>query len=70
MDAVACDYFLVDDKENFLKRVNADVNPIGCGILFRIENLLDIGLYDNTFFFLRKFWFVRQIPSFYSKTVL
>ncbi len=49
MDAVACDYFLVDDKENFLKRVNADVNPIGCGILFRIENLLDIGLYDNTF---------------------
>ena len=35
--------------KKILKRVNADVNPIGCGILFRIENLLDIGLYDKTF---------------------
>lgn len=49
MDAVACDYLLVDDHEEILMRKNCLEDPIGCGILFRIEQLIDIGLYDESF---------------------
>ncbi len=49
MDAVACDYYLVDDNENFLSRRNFLDDPIGCGIMFRVEQLIDIGLYDDSF---------------------
>ena len=49
MDAVACDYILVDDHENVLDQVNCDEHPIGCGIMFRIDQLIDVGLYDEDF---------------------
>ncbi len=49
MDAVACDYLLVDEKENVVGRRNCLESPIGCGIMFRIEHLLAIGLYDSQF---------------------
>lgn len=49
MDAVACDYFLVDDAENVLERRNCMDHPIGCGIMFRTDHLIDIGLYDDGF---------------------
>ena len=49
MDAVACDYLLVDDEEKDLSRCNRISEPIGCGIMFRIENLIEIGLYDDEF---------------------
>ncbi len=49
MDAVACDYLLVDEQEEVLARNNCLTDPIACGILFRTEQLIDIGLYDETF---------------------
>ena len=49
MDAVCCDYYLVDDKEKIIVRKNSLKHPIGCGILFRIENLIKLGLYDESF---------------------
>lgn len=49
MDAVACDYYLVDDKENIIQRINCLKEPIGCGIIFKSEHLFNIGLYDNNF---------------------
>lgn len=49
MDAVACDYLLVDDREEVLARKNCTEDPIGCGIMFRTEQLIDIGLYDESF---------------------
>lgn len=49
MDAVACDYMLIDDKENPIERRNCLEAPIGCGIMFRIDHLVDIGLYDEEF---------------------
>jgi glycosyltransferase involved in cell wall biosynthesis len=49
MDAVACDYYLVDDNEDVLERRSCLEHPIGCGIMFRKEQLVDIGLYDNAF---------------------
>jgi glycosyltransferase involved in cell wall biosynthesis len=48
MDAVACDYLLVDEQEEVLGRKNCLTDPIACGIMFRTEQLIDIGLYDET----------------------
>jgi len=49
IQAVACDYWLVDDAENWLERVNCMVRPIACGIMFRKQSLYEIGLYDEDF---------------------
>ena len=49
IDAFACDYYLVDDREKFLTRKNCIKYPIGCGIIFRAENLIELGLYDKNF---------------------
>jgi glycosyltransferase involved in cell wall biosynthesis len=49
IDAVACDYYLVDEHENLLAQKNCTEEPIGCGIMFRVNQLIDIGLYDEDF---------------------
>jgi glycosyltransferase involved in cell wall biosynthesis len=49
MDAIACDYLLVDDREAVLDRKSCIEAPIACGIMFRTEQLIDIGLYDESF---------------------
>jgi len=49
MHAIACDYVLVDDNERVLDHKNCMEEPIACGIMFRIEQLIDIGLYDEDF---------------------
>lgn len=49
IDAVACDYVVVDDKENVLSRENCLENPIACGLMFKKNHLIDIGLYDESF---------------------
>ena len=45
--AVECDYILVDEKEKHLEKVSAIKHSIACGIMFKKENLIDIGLYDQ-----------------------
>ncbi|MDC3130680.1 glycosyltransferase family 2 protein [bacterium] len=47
--AVSCDYMLVDDNEEILSRKNSKNYPIACGIMFRRDCLIDIGLYDEKF---------------------
>ncbi len=54
VDAVACDYLLVDDKEHVIARMNCEDDPIACGIMFRTEHLIDIGLYDESFLLLEE----------------
>ncbi len=51
IDAVCCDYFLVDGTEEHLERINFDDHPIGCCIMFRIDQLIKIGLYDEEMLF-------------------
>ena len=48
-DAVACDYFLFDDKENWLEKCNSSKRPIGCGIMFKREHIINLGMYDESF---------------------
>ena len=52
IDAVACDYYKVDENERRIARYNADTDPIGCGIMFKKDNLVAIGLYDENFIIL------------------
>ena len=49
IDAIACDYFIVNDSQDILEQKNCLEEPLGCGIMFRIDQLIDIGLYDETF---------------------
>ncbi len=46
-DAVASDYYLVDDNEAFVERMTVAQKPIACGIMFRKEQMQDVGLYDT-----------------------
>lgn len=48
-DAVACDYLLVDNFEEVIRRCTAQNEPIGCGIMFKKPHLFDLGLYDESF---------------------
>lgn len=47
--AVAVDYYKVDNNEVFLSKNNCMKEQIACGIMFRKECLFDIGLYDSKF---------------------
>jgi len=49
LDAVACDYLLVDDHQNVVQHINCEDEPIGCAIMYRVEQLIEIGLYDEQF---------------------
>ena len=49
VDAVACDYFLIDKNEVITRRVNCLKEPIGCGIIFKIDQITRLGLYDKSF---------------------
>lgn len=49
MDAVACDYNLVTNNDEVIERMNCEEKPIGCGIMFRVDQLIDLGLYDEQF---------------------
>jgi len=75
IDAVSCDYYLVDSFQNIISHNNCLDQPIGCGIMFRIEQLIEIGLYDEEFLtreeedlrvrFLKHYQIVRlQLPLY------
>ena len=49
MDAIACDYNLVNKFEKVIERKNCLLDPIACGIMFKKKDLIEIGLYDETF---------------------
>ena len=48
-DAVSCDYYLVDESEKHIGRINGSEKPIACGVMFRTDLLFGIGLYDENF---------------------
>ena len=49
LDAVSCDYSLTDENEKILKIENCIKKPIGCGIMFRLQQILELGLYNENF---------------------
>ena len=51
IDAVCCDYNLVDENEKIISREKWFENPIGCGIMFRVDDIVKLGLYDENMLF-------------------
>jgi glycosyltransferase involved in cell wall biosynthesis len=49
LDAVAVDYYLVNEYGDHIEWVSSQEKPIACGIMFRKDRLFDIGLYDDNF---------------------
>ena len=49
IDAVACDYLTVNDMESVIERKNCLEDPIACGILFKTDQIINIGLYNEEF---------------------
>ncbi len=49
LDAVACDYVLTNENEKNIKIESCEKKPIGCGIMFRTQQLLNLGLYNESF---------------------
>jgi glycosyltransferase involved in cell wall biosynthesis len=49
INAYACDYHLIDENEQIIETVNCMEKPIGCGIIFRRQDLIKIGMYDEEF---------------------
>tara|TARA_B100001758_G_C18095956_1_gene445898 strand:+ start:26 stop:679 length:654 start_codon:yes stop_codon:yes gene_type:complete len=47
IDAVCCDYITVDENDKHIKTKSFIKEPIGCCIMFRAEQLIKIGLYDQ-----------------------
>lgn len=47
--AVAVDYYKVNNNEEFISKNSAKKNEIACGVMFRKECLFDIGLYNTNF---------------------
>jgi glycosyltransferase involved in cell wall biosynthesis len=45
-NAVKCDYFKVDSNEVVTRRCNSEKEPIACGIIFKIDDLIRIGMYS------------------------
>lgn len=49
LDAIAVDYYLVNEYGDHIEWVDSQKKPIACGIMFRKDLLFDIGLYDEKF---------------------
>jgi glycosyltransferase involved in cell wall biosynthesis len=46
-DAVAVDYHQVDENEKIIARGDASSDPIACGILYKLDVLARLGLYND-----------------------
>ena len=49
LDSVACDYTVTNSKEKNIKIENCLKKPIGCAIMFRLQHILELGLYNEKF---------------------
>ena len=47
--AVAVDYFKVDEKNLLIKKINCEKKEIACGVMFIKKRLYEIGLYNELF---------------------
>ena len=45
--AVACDYQLVDEEERVIGRESSIKMPIACGVMFRKDKLVSLGMYKD-----------------------
>ena len=46
MDATSSDYLEVDENENPIRRKNGMTFPIACGVMYKTDHMIELGLYD------------------------
>jgi glycosyltransferase involved in cell wall biosynthesis len=63
---VACDYTLVDEHEDILGRRYAEQDPISCGIMYRKDLLIRMGLYDPKFRHLEEQELRQRLGDYYK----
>ena len=68
IDAVACDYTTTDHMENPIDDKNCIKFPIGCGIMFRLQHLLEMDLYDEKFVYAEEEALRKKFLKIYSIT--
>ena len=49
LDAVACDYQIVNNQQKISCRLRIEKKTNSCGIMFKYSHLVEIGLYDKNF---------------------
>lgn len=70
LDSVACDYTITDSNENNIKVENCLKKPIGCAIMFRSQQILELGLYDEKFEYAEEEAFRKKFLKKYTITRL
>jgi len=48
MAATSSDYFEINQNENIISRKNGMTWPIACGIMYKTDHIIDLGLYDES----------------------
>jgi len=48
MDATSSDYLEVDENESTLRRKNGSTWPIACGVMYKLDHMMELGLYDTS----------------------
>jgi len=66
IDAVCCDYQVVDDQENIISRENSLKKPIACGIIFKTAHLINLGLYNEKFLIKEEVEFRKRFEEKYK----
>lgn len=51
IDALCCDYYLVNDNEEIISRKNGLNEQIACGVLFQTDQIISIGSYNKDFLY-------------------
>jgi len=46
MDATSSDYLEVDESEKTIRRKSGATWPIACGVMYKLDHMLELGLYD------------------------
>lgn len=47
INATSSDYYEIDSNETVIRRRNGTTFPIACGIMFKLDDVLELGLYNE-----------------------
>ncbi len=63
---VSCDYILIDEHEEVIGRRYAERDPISCGIMYRKDLLVQLGMYDPKFRHLEEQELRHRLGDYYK----
>lgn len=69
-DAVASDYFLVDESEKIIERRSSKIAPIGCAVMFKVSAIKGAGCYNEHFRMHEEIELMRRFQNEYEVAYL